>query len=95
MIESLTRANLKCPEMVSLIDVILNTVPHKYTSVFANDTSDHCAVVRNTKFQKTKPKAIKSLAGNKIIISNEAEIFHCFKKHFTASGSRFDTQPHS
>lgn len=57
MIESLTRANLKCPETVSLIDVILNTVPHKYTLVFANDISDHCAVGRNTEFPKNKPKA--------------------------------------
>lgn len=62
IVNSPTRPNLKCPENLSLIDLIITNVPHKYSmaSVFANYISDHClvATVRNIKIPKSKPYII-------------------------------------
>lgn len=57
LISSPTRPNFKCPEKLTLIDLILTNAPYKYltTCTFSNDINDQCviAVMRNAKVFKT------------------------------------------
>lgn len=57
LISSPTRPNFKCPEKLTLIDLILTNAPYKYLTIctFSNDINDQCviAVMRNAKVFKT------------------------------------------
>ncbi len=63
--DSPTCFNPKCPDKSSLPDLLITSMPHKFSAigVFANDLSDHCVVgaVRDAKIPHYKPHVVKKI----------------------------------